>query len=85
MKDSIIKKTTSNKILLTLFLLLLGVFQCWADDEFDPFDPDTNDPGNVEIVGLLPLLLAIGVFYAFRKYSKRNMNIEMKFQKEDLK
>ena len=85
MKDSKIKITRSNRILITFFLLLLGVFQCWADDEFDPFNPDGPDPGNVEIVGLLPFLLLIGVFYAFRKYSKRNINIEMKFQKEDLK
>jgi hypothetical protein len=85
MKDSKMKKHQFHKILLSLFLLPLGFFQCWADDEFDPFDPEANDPGNVEVVRLLPFVLLVGVFYAFRKFSKKNLNVEQMIQKEDLK
>lgn len=84
MKDSKIKENKSSRYILTLLLLPLGVFKCWADDDFDPFMPDTPDPGNAEIVGLLPFVFIVGVFYAFRKFSKRNLNIEPLFQKEDL-
>jgi hypothetical protein len=85
MKDSKMKKHQFHKILLSLFMLPLGVFQCWADEEFDPFMPDTPDPGNVEIVRLLPFVLFIGVLYAFRKFYNRNLNDEQMIQKKDIK
>ena len=44
-----IKKFSLKNIFLFLLILPLGILEVLADDEFDPFDPNVNDPGNVEI------------------------------------
>jgi len=66
MKNTKMKYLKSKFFYALLLIVFSGTLNVFADDG-DPFAPPENDPGNVEIIKFLPLVLIIGIFYAYTK------------------
>ena len=66
MKNTKMKYLKTRFFYAFLLVVSLGTLNVFADDG-DPFAPPVDDPANVEIIKLLPIVLIIGIFYAYTK------------------
>lgn len=62
-------KTNCHKTRFSLLLFLMGTLFSFATEDFDPFEPINQDPGNVSIPnwGFLVILgLCYALFYFYK-------------------
>ena len=66
-------QSNNKKYAFWMVLVFLFFFNiCFADDEFDPFNPDEVDPGNANISQYIILVAVFALAFASYKLRKRS-------------